>query len=193
MAADILGADIDAVPVGKDQIQHIEMTRDIARAFNKTYSCEIFKEPVAHVEKSVETLPGVDGRKMSKSYGNFIGVFDDEKELKRQIMSIVTDSKGVDEVKDPSACNVFALIEIFAIPEDREAIRAKYLTGGYGYGHAKLALLDILIEWLRPYRERRSELIAKPELIEARLAQGAKEMNAIWEKKMAEVAKVVGL
>lgn len=193
MAADILGSDADMVPVGKDQIQHVEMTRDIARAFNKTYKCEVFKEPVAHVEKSVETLPGIDGRKMSKSYGNFIGVFDDEKQLKKSIMAIVTDSKGVEEPKDPETCNVFSLINIFGSDKQKEEIRAKYLAGGYGYGHAKLALLEILTEWLRPYRERRLELIAKPELIEARLAQGAKEMNAIWEKKMAEVSEVVGL
>lgn len=193
MAADIIGADIDMVPVGKDQIQHLEMTRDIARAFNKTYGEEIFKEPVAYVEKSVETIPWVDGRKMSKSYDNFIGVFDDEKQLKKRVMSIVTDSKWVEEPKDPSTCNVFALINVFASADRREEIRAKYLAGGYGYGHAKLELLDILTEWLRPYRERRAELIAHPERIEERLVQGAKEMNSIWEKKMEEVKRVVGL
>lgn len=99
MAADILAYDTDIVPVGKDQIQHLEMARDIARAFNKTYGSEVFKEPVAHVEKSVETLPGIDGRKMSKSYDNFLGVFDDEKTLKKKIGQIVTGSEGLDEPK----------------------------------------------------------------------------------------------
>jgi len=93
MAADIIGYDIDAVPVGKDQIQHLEMTRDIARAFNKTYSVEVFREPEAIIEESVATLPGIDGRKMSKSYDNFIGIFDDDKLLKKRVMSIVTGSE----------------------------------------------------------------------------------------------------
>jgi tryptophanyl-tRNA synthetase len=133
MAADIIGYDIDAVPVGKDQLQHLEMTRDIARNFNKTYGVEIFREPEAIIAEEVATLPGIDGRKMSKSYDNFIGVFDDEKVMKKRIMSIVTDSLGVDDVKDPDTCNVFALIRVFGTPEEVESIRKKYETPNMGF------------------------------------------------------------
>ena len=128
MAADILGYSVDAVPVGKDQIQHLEMARDMARAFNKTYQTDIFIEPEALISQQVATLPGIDGRKMSKSYDNFIGIFDDEKTLKKRVMSIVTDSRGVDEKKDPETCNVFALLKVFAKPEKLEEIREKYLS-----------------------------------------------------------------
>lgn len=173
MAADIIGYDIEAVPVGKDQIQHLEMARDMARAFNKTYGKEVFPEPVAIVTEELATLPGIDGRKMSKSYDNFIGVFDDEKTLKKRIMSITTDSKGVDEVKDPDTCNVFALYKVFATQDQTEALRTKYLTpnAGFGYGHAKTALLEVLSEYLRPYREAREKLLENPEIVEAKLAE----------------------
>lgn len=193
MAADILAYDTDIVPVGADQRQHLEMTRDIAKAFNKTYKADIFKLPVEYIEPSVATLPGIDGRKMSKSYGNFIGLFDDDKTLKKKVMSIVTDSKGVDDVKNPDECNVFALIQTFATSDRTESIRAKYLSPGYGYGHAKLELLDILTEYLKPYHENRAMLERNPELIEARLQEGARIMNARIEAKMEEVKKVVGL
>ena len=133
MAADIIGYDIDAVPVGKDQIQHLEMTRDIARAFNKTYGQEVFTEPEAMISEDVATLPGVDGRKMSKSYDNFIGVFDDDKKLKKRVMSVVTDSAGVDDIKDPDTCNVFSLIRVFGTPSEVATIREKYLTPNIGF------------------------------------------------------------
>ena len=195
MAADILGYGIEAVPVGKDQVQHLEMARDIARAFNKTYQTDLLIEPQAIVTEGLATLPGVDGRKMSKSYGNFIGVFDDEKTLKKRVMSIVTDSLGVDDVKNPESCNVFALINVFASPERREAIRAKYLTpnAGYGYGHAKLELLEILTEYLRPYRESREEILKHPEIIEAKLREGAEIMNARLDTLMQEVTRLTGV
>lgn len=193
MAADILAYGTDIVPVGQDQKQHLEMTRDIAKAFNKTYQSDIFKLPSEYIEPSVAIVPGIDGRKMSKSYNNFIGIFEDNKTLKKKVMSIVTDSRGVDDIKDPDTCNVFALIQTFATPDRTESIRAKYLVPGYGYGHAKLELLDILTEYLRPYRENRAELEKHPELIEARLQEGARVMNARIEAKMEEVKKVVGL
>ncbi|MFO0763405.1 MAG: tryptophan--tRNA ligase [Candidatus Gracilibacteria bacterium] len=195
MAADILGYGIEAVPVGKDQVQHLEMTRDIARNFNKTYNCNLFIEPKAIVTEGLATLPGIDGRKMSKSYGNFIGLFDDEKTLKKRVMSIVTDSLGVDDIKNPDTCNVFALINVFATPERREAIRAKYLTpnAGYGYGHAKLELLEILTEYLRPYRENREQILKNPELVEQKLQQGAKIMNERLDEIMKEVVKLTGV
>lgn len=173
MAADIIGYDIDAVPVGKDQIQHLEMTRDIARAFNKTYGREVFIEPEAIIEESVATLPGLDGRKMSKSYDNFIGIFDDDKLLKKRIMSIVTDSFGVDDIKNPDTCNVFALIQAFGRQEEVALIREKYLTSniGFGYGHAKTALLEILIRFLTPYRETRERLLSNIPFVEEKLAE----------------------
>lgn len=132
---------------------------------------------------------------MSKSYGNFIGVFDDEKTLKKRVMSIVTDSLGVDDVKDPESCNVFALINVFATPERREAIRAKYLTpnAGYGYGHAKLELLEILTEYLRPYRESREEILKHPEIIESKLREGAEIMNHRLDSLMSEVTRLTGV
>lgn len=195
MAADILGYDIDAVPVGKDQIQHLEMARDMARAFNTTYGVETFREPQAIITEGLATLPGIDGRKMSKSYDNFIGVFDDEKTLKKRIMSIVTDSRWVDEAKDPDICHVFALIRVFATLDRVETIRQKYLSenAGYGYGHAKLELLDILTKYLRPYREARERILATPEIVEARLALWARIMNARLDAKMKEVCEVVGV
>ena len=195
MAADIIGYDIEAVPVGKDQIQHLEMARDIARSFNKTYGKEVFPEPVAIVTEELATLPGIDGRKMSKSYDNFIGVFDDEKTLKKRIMSITTDSKWVDEVKDPDTCNVFALYKVFATEDQTVALRTKYLTpnAGFGYGHAKTALLEVLSEYLRPYREAREKLLENPEIVEAKLAEGAKVMNARLDAKMEVVKRVVGV
>ncbi len=173
MAADIIGYDCEAVPVGKDQIQHLEMTRDIARAFNKTYGQEVFIEPEAIIDESVATLPGIDGRKMSKSYDNFIGIFDDEKTLKKRVMSIVTDSLGMDDIKDPDTCNVFALIRVFGTPDEVESIRQKYLTPnmGFGYGHAKSALLDILIRYLAPYRATREKLLLDIPFVEAKLAE----------------------
>lgn len=174
MAADIIGYDTDAVPVGKDQLQHLEMTRDIARTFNKTYGAEVFKEPEAIITKKVETLPGIDGRKMSKSYDNFIGVFDDEKTLKKRVMSIVSGSEGIDEKKkNPDECNIFNLYQIFATPEQTREMRVKYGSEGigFGYGHAKTALLEVLTTYLRPYREARTELLKNPKIIEEKLAE----------------------
>ena len=195
MAADILGYGIDAVPVGKDQIQHLEMTRDMARAFNKTYQTDIFIEPEAIVSQEVATLPGIDGRKMSKSYDNFIGVFDDEKTLKKRVMSIVTDSRGVDEKKDPETCNVFALLKVFAQPEKLEEIRAKYLSEniGFGYGHAKKELLEILLEYFRPYREAREKLLQNSELVEEKLNAGAKMMNQQLDGLMEKIYQLTGI
>ena len=195
MAADILGYGIDAVPVGKDQIQHLEMTRDMARAFNKTYQTDIFIEPEAIVSQEVATLPGIDGRKMSKSYDNFIGIFDDEKTLKKRVMSIVTDSRGVDEKKDPETCNVFALLKVFAQPEKLEEIRAKYLSEniGFGYGYAKKELLEILLEYFRPYREAREKLLQNPELVEEKLNAGAKMMNQQLDGLMEKIYQLTGI
>lgn len=193
MAADILAYDTDVVPVGKDQIQHLEMARDIARAFNKTYGQEVFKEPVAHVEKAVETLPGIDGRKMSKSYDNFLGVFDDEKTLKKKIAQIVTGSEGLDDPK-PLDNNVYALAKVFATPERLAVMRGKFEKGtGYGYGHAKMELLEILLEYLKPIRDRYESLKNDPAFVEEVLRKGAAKMNAKIEAKMEVVTRLVGV
>ena len=193
MAADILGYGIDAVPVGKDQIQHLEMTRDMARAFNKTYQTDIFIEPEAIVSQEVATLPGIDGRKMSKSYDNFIGIFDDEKTLKKRVMSIVTDSRGVDEKKDPETCNVFALLKVFAQPEKLEEIRAKYLSENIGFGYGQKELLEILLEYFRPYRKAREKLLQNPELVEEKLNAGAKMMNQQLDGLMEKIYQLTGI
>lgn len=196
MAADIIGYDCDAVPVGKDQIQHLEMTRDIARAFNKTYGREVFTEPEAIIEESVATLPGIDGRKMSKSYDNFIGIFDDEKTMKKRVMSIVTGSEWVDErKKNPDECNVYNLYKVFATTEEIKELRKKYESEniGFGYGHAKSALLEVLIRYLAPYRATREKLLQDIPFVEAKLAEGALIMNARLEEKMKVVREVVGV
>lgn len=196
MAADVLGYDCEAVPVGRDQLQHLEMMRDMARNFNKTYGVEIFKEPEAIIVESLATLPGIDGRKMSKSYDNFIGVFDDEKTLKKRVMSIVSGSEGVDEKKkNPDECTIFNLYRVFATPEQTASLRVKYESEGigFGYGHAKTELLNVLSEYLRPYREAREKLLQSPEIVEARLAEWARVMNARLDAKMKVVKEVVGV
>lgn len=196
MAADILGYDIDAVPVGKDQLQHLEMTRDIARAFNKTYGKEVFTEPEAIIAREVATLPGIDGRKMSKSYDNFIWVFDDAQTMKKRVMSIVSGSEWVDErKKNPDECTIYNLYKVFATSEQAATMREKYNSEniGFGYGHAKAELLTVLQEYLRPYREAREKLLQNPELVEARLAEWARIMNARLDEKMKVVKEVVGV
>lgn len=138
------------------------MTRDIARAFNKTYGQDVFVEPEAIIEESVATLPGIDGRKMSKSYDNFIGVFDDEKTMKKRVMAITTGSEGIDEKKkNPDECNVFNLYKVFASAEEVASLRTKYESEniGFGYGHAKTELLNVLQRYLAPYRATREKLL----------------------------------
>lgn len=195
MAADIIGYQIDAVPVGRDQLQHLEITRDIARNFNKTYGCDFFKEPEAIIDEKVATLPGIDGRKMGKSYDNFIGIFDDEKLLKKRIMSIVTDSKGIDDVKDVENCTIVQLLEVFGTSEQIAFVKTKYQTpnAGFGYGHAKLILLEALTEYLRPYRERRTALLGNLEFVNQKLEVGAKIMNTRLDATLREVSKIVGI
>ena len=133
MAADILGYDMDVVPVGKDQLQHLEMARDMARYVNHHFKAEIFVEPKPIIDESVATILGTDGRKMSKSYNNTISMFESSADLKKKIATIPTDSLGLDDPKNPDTCNVFALIKTFGEKEEIETIRAKYLAGGYGY------------------------------------------------------------
>ncbi len=196
MAADVLGYDCEAVPVGKDQLQHLEMMRDIARAFNNTYNQEVFREPEALIVESLATLPGIDGRKMSKSYDNFIGIFDDEKTMKKRVMSIVTGSEWVDErKKNPDECNVYNLYKVFATTDETRELRKKYESEniGFGYGHAKSALLEVLTRYLAPYRATREKLLQDIPFVEAKLAEGARIMNTRLEEKMKVVREVVGV
>ncbi len=192
MAADILGYDIEQVPVGKDQTQHIEFTRDIAEAFHRAYDREVFTMPEG-VYGDMPTLPGLDGRKMSKSYDNFVSFFEDEETIRKKVMSIVTDSKGVDEPKNPDECSVFAFIRLFGTEEEIVSIAQKYRTGGYGYGHAKLALYDMIMRYSVAYRTRRDELLKKPDIVRDRLDRGADLMNARMDEVMERVRDATGL
>lgn len=191
MAADILMYDVDMVPVGKDQKQHLEMTRDIATKFNEKYS-EIFKLPEPMIVESTAVVPGVDGAKMSKSYGNTIDMFAPKKILKKQVMSIVTDSTPLEDPKDPDN-NITTLYKLFASPEKLEEMREKFKAGNYGYGHAKKELLEAILEYFSKARAKREELVANPEYVDKILAEGAERARSIAKIKMIEVKKAVGL
>ncbi len=191
MAADILMYDIDMVPVGKDQKQHLEMTRDIATKFNEKYS-EIFKLPEPMIVESTAVVPGTDGAKMSKSYGNTIDMFASKKELKKQVMSIVTDSTPLEEPKNPDN-NITTLYKLFATPSEVETMKEKFRAGNYGYGHAKKELLEAILEHFSEARAKREELVANPEYVDKILEEGAKKAQELAKKKMLEVKKAVGL
>ncbi len=193
MASDIITYDTDIVPVWKDQIQHLEFARDIAGNFNKTYWVDLFKLPEQYVQEEVMTIPWTDGRKMSKSYDNFIGIFDDEKTLKKKIMSIVTGSEGLDDPKDPESCNVFALIKLFASQEKQDEIASKYREWGYWYGHAKLELLDIILDYFSEARERFNSFENNMSYIEERLKKWNDEMNNMATKKYNDMMEIVWL
>lgn len=192
MAADILIYDSDVVPVGRDQKQHLEVTRDIAVKMNETFS-ELFKLPEPRIHAATETVPGLDGQKMSKSYGNTIDLFGDEKETRRRVMSIVTDSAPVEAPKDPDSSTIFQLYRLFASAEELGATREAYLRGGTGYGEWKKQLFAKLWESFAPMRQRRAELEANASYIDQVLAQGAERANAIADKVMNRVRAAVGL
>ncbi len=193
MAADIINFDADLVPVWKDQKQHIEFARDIAENFNKTYNTEFFKLPSDLISEDLWIIPGTDGRKMSKSYDNFIPIFAPEKELKKKIMSIVTDDTPLELPKNPDTCNVFALIKLFASNEKQNEVRQKYLAGNYGYGHAKLELLEIILEYFREPREKYFAYQNDYSLIEEKLKVGNKIAWDIITKKYHDIVELVGL
>jgi len=174
MAADILLYDADIVPVGKDQKQHLEMTRDVAQKFNRIMG-ETFVVPEIKLKKDTMYVPGIDGNKMSKSRDNIIDIFLPDKKLRKQIMRIVTDSTPLEEPKNPDSCNVFALYKLLATPEQSEEMRQRYLAGGYGYGHAKQALSELIIETFGKEREKFNEYIQNPQLIEDILQSGAQK------------------
>ncbi len=193
MAADILLFDSNIVPVGKDQIQHVEMTRDIANSFNHAYKKEIFTLPTAKVEENVATVPGTDGAKMSKSYGNTIDMFGTKKRVKKQVMSIVTDSKELDEPKQWENCNIYKLCELFMNENELKDLQIRYATPGEGYGHFKLSLLEKINEHFAPYEEKRIHLLENPKEVHEILAFGANKASKIASEKMKEIRSLVGL
>ncbi len=191
-AADILIVKSNLVPVGADQKQHIEVTRDIAQKFNTAYQ-EVLMIPEDHIIESVAVVPGVDGRKMSKSYGNTIEIFEPEKSQKKKIMRIVTDSTPVEDPKDPDKCNIFALLKLFATENELNQWDAKYRSGGMGYGEAKKRLAELVIEYFKPYREKREKLEKNPDQIKQILAQGAQKARKVAKQTLAEVRNAIGL
>jgi tryptophanyl-tRNA synthetase len=198
MAADILIYDSDVVPVGKDQKQHIEITRDLAVKMNETFGQsepdgQIFKLPEARIQPATETVPGIDGQKMSKSYGNNIDIFGDEKEMRRRVMSIVTDSTPVEAPKDPTQSTIFKLYSLVASKDEITAMREQFLRGGTGYGDFKKQLFAKLWEYFAPMRKRREEILADKSYINDVLARGAKRANQIADRVMNRVREAVGL
>ncbi|MFC1834072.1 tryptophan--tRNA ligase [Thermodesulfobacteriota bacterium] len=192
MAADILLYQTNLVPVGKDQKQHLEVTRDIAIKFNHMFG-DTFVVPEAEISDDVATVPGLDGQKMSKSYDNVIEIFTDEKTLKKKVMSITTDSKAVEEPKDPETCNLFQVYRHFA-PADRVAdVRRLYEEGGAAYGTIKKELVGILWEFFKTRREERARLLNDPGHIRAVLAKGADKARAIATDTLNDVKQRVGV
>ena len=195
-AADILIYGGTLVPVGADQKQNIEISRDIAQKFNAAFcpaESPIFPVPDPLILDDVAVVPGVDGRKMSKSYHNTIGIFDEGGVLKKKVMSIVTDSTPLEEPKDPDTCNVFALIRLFADPDVTAAVRQSYLAGGYGYGHAKKELLRLMTAYFADARDRRRDLVKRPDFVRDVLRDGALKAREIAGEYMDKVRSATGL
>jgi tryptophanyl-tRNA synthetase len=192
MAADILIMNADLVPVGKDQKQHLEVTRDLAQKFNNAYG-EIFKLPDAYIPETVATIPGTDGQKMSKSYHNTIGLFEASGAIKKKVMGIVTDSKTMEEPKDPEGNSIYELYKLFATKEEVESMAASFRAGNYGYGHAKKALLEAYHRLFDPFREKREALEKDPDSLEDILRDGAVKARAAASAVMEKVRRAVGL
>jgi tryptophanyl-tRNA synthetase len=191
-AADILMFDSNLVPVGQDQKQHIEVTRDIAAKFNNIYG-ETFVLPEEHILKSVAVVPGIDGRKMSKSYDNTIEIFEPENKVKKKVMRIVTDSTPVEEPKDPDSCNAFALLKLAADEAELAEWEQRYKQGGTGYGTVKKRVVELLHEYFRPFRQKREELDNNADYVEQVLCKGAQRARAVASKTMERVRDAIGL
>ncbi len=192
MAADILLFQSDRVPVGKDQKQHLEVARDIAIKYNNEYG-EVFVVPEPEIDDNVATVPGLDGRKMSKSYGNTIDLFQDEKALRKQIMRIVTDPTPVEEPKKPDTCNLFQVYRLFLDESGIAELRERYLTPGLRYGDVKQELFEVVRDFFTPYTEKRKELLADPDGLRKTLAMGAEKARYVANKTMRKVRKKAGL
>lgn len=193
MAADILLFDTDYVPVGNDQFQHIEMAVDIAESFNFIYKTEGFRLPQPMATEETKTVVGLDGRKMSKSYGNIIPLFAPENELKKLVMRIVTNSQTLEEPKDPDTCNVFSLYKHFASAEQVKALEQRYREGGMGWGHAKTELLQVMNAELAPLREKYNYLLEHKDYIDELLLNGSQRARELAAVKMQSLRQLVGL
>ncbi len=191
MAADILLYDAEIVPVGKDQLQHLEMTRDVAARFNHKMG-ETFVLPQDKIQEDTMLIPGTDGEKMSKSRNNFINLFLPEKELKKQILSIVSDSKDLEDSKDPDTCHIFALYKLLASEREIATMRENYIKGGYGYGHAKIALYELILSKFEKERNKYNELMADKTQIDAALAIGAEKARKVAQEVLKRVRKSIG-
>jgi len=191
-AADILIFKSDIVPVGADQKQHIEITRDIAVRFNNTYG-KILTIPRERIIENVAVVPGIDGQKMSKSYGNTIEMFEPEDSIRKKVMRIVTDSTPVEQPKDPNKCNVFALLRLFAEADELAEWEERYRSGPMGYSEVKKRLAELIIEYFKPYRKRREELEKDIGSVKQTLAEGARKARAVAVQTLAEVRDAVGL
>ena len=191
MASDILLYDADIVPVGKDQQQHLEMTRDIAGSFNHVYGDTLIL-PEAKFDKRVMIVPGTDGQKMSKSYNNIIDIFLTKKKLRKQVMSIVTDSTPMEEPKDPSSCHVFSLYKLLANSDQIDALSNKYKAGNFGYGHAKQELFELIIEKFSDEREKFNYLMENKSEIDKELRAGAQKAKIIAREVLNRVRKKTG-
>jgi tryptophanyl-tRNA synthetase len=192
MAADIILYDAEFVPVGKDQVQHLEITRDIAQKFNHQYNQEIFVLPQVKIDENVMIVPGTDGQKMSKSYNNYINIFLPEKELLKSVKTIVTDATPLEEPKNPDTCNVFKLYTLLASSEQIVEMRSNYLKGGYGYGHAKTALYELILTKFEKPRNRYNELMNNTDLLEKELQIGEEKARKIAQEKLKLVRSVLG-
>ena len=192
MAADILIHGADLVPVGQDQKQHVEVSRDIAQKFNNTFG-EVLTLPKPYILSDVAVVPGIDGRKMSKSYDNTIRIFEPEESLKKKIMSIKTDSTPVEEPKNPDTCSVFAMFKLFAPDDECTAVERRYRDGGIGYGTVKKRVLALMLDHFKDARVRRAELEANPELVRKALALGTEKARASAHETMRAVRKAVGV
>lgn len=192
MAADILSVNADVVPVGRDQKQHVEVTRDIANKFNMQFGT-VFKIPEPRILESVAVVPGTDGQKMSKSYNNTIEIFGKPKDIRSTIMRIVTDSKTVDEPKEPETCNVFKIYRLFASPEQLKDMEERYRRGGMGYGQAKKELADLVEQHFGAFRAKREELQANLDYVESVLEDGARRAQAQVRPILSAARKAVGL
>lgn len=192
MAADILLYGADLVPVGKDQKQHVEMTRDIAQKFNHNFG-ETFVIPDVSIEKNLATIPGLDGQKMSKSYGNTIELFAPKNKLKKKVMSIVTDAKAIEEPKDPDTCNLFAIYSLFLNEEGKKELKERYLAPGLRYGDVKKELLEVIWNYFEPYREKREALINDPDTVHDIMLAGAKKTREVAMEYLDKARAAIGL
>ena len=192
MAADIILYDANFVPVGKDQVQHIEITRDIAAKFNAQYEQEIFVIPQAKVDENVMIVPGIDGQKMSKSYNNYINIFLPEKELLKVVKTIITDATPLEEPKNPETCNVFKLYKLMADNRQIAEMRDNYAKGGYGYGHAKTALYELILSKFEKQRKRYDELMNDTSQLEKELQIGEAKARKMAQEKLKKVRSVLG-